>query len=145
MNEPVLARLQQLMSLREEVETLGGVGPWLPAADWTAEDTHLVLHLDVPGVLPESLELLEEGNTVTVAGERPALERRLQGERPAGTFRRSFSFPDEVLPQTGEAQLQGGVLSVRFQKRHPTIDVNATQADGLDEPGTDEPGDRNPA
>lgn len=132
MNEPVLARLQHLMNLREEVETLGGVGPWLPPADWTAEDSHLVLHLDVPGVLPDSLELLEEGTTVTVAGERLAPERRLQGERPSGTFRRSFSFPDEVLPQTGEAQLMNGVLSVRFQKRHPTIDVNATQADDQD-------------
>ena len=129
MNEPVLARLQHLMNLREEVETLGGVGPWTPAADWTAEDSHLVLHLDVPGVLPDSLELLEEGNTVTVAGERPALERRLQGERPAGTFRRTFTFPDEVLPQTGEAHLLAGVLSVRFQKRHPTIDVNVSDLD----------------
>ena len=34
MDKPVLARLQHLMTLREEVETLGRPGPWQPAADW---------------------------------------------------------------------------------------------------------------
>lgn len=124
MNEPVLARLHQLMTLREEVETLGPGGPWIPAADWTDEDTHLALHLDVPGVSAESLELLEDGSTVSVTGERPALPRLLGGDRPTGTFRRSFTFPQEVLPQTGEAQLANGVLTVRFHKKHPTIDVH---------------------
>ncbi|MBB5375241.1 HSP20 family protein [Deinococcus metalli] len=129
MNEPVLARLQQLMTLREEVETLGSGGPWIPAADWTDEDTHLILHLDIPGVSADSLELLEEGSTVTVSGERPALARLIGGDRPAGAFRRSFTFPQDVLPQTGEAQLRHGILSVRFQKRHPTIDVHAEDLD----------------
>ncbi|THF88371.1 Hsp20/alpha crystallin family protein [Deinococcus sp. KSM4-11] len=129
MNEPVLARLQQLMTLREEVETLGPGGPWIPTADWTDEDTHLALHLDVPGVGADSLELLEEGHSVTVAGERSALNRLLGGDRPAGTFRRTLTFPQEVIPQTGTAQLANGVLTVRFQKRHPTIDVHAEDLD----------------
>ncbi|ALW88724.1 Hsp20/alpha crystallin family protein [Deinococcus actinosclerus] len=123
MNEPVLARLQHLMTLREEVESLAGVGPWTPAADWCDGDTHLELHLDVPGVQPGSLELLEEGDTVTVAGQRPEGTRLLHTERPSGTFRRTFTFPEPVMAQSGQATLSGGVLVVKFEKRHPTINV----------------------
>ncbi|WP_412029083.1 Hsp20/alpha crystallin family protein [Deinococcus yunweiensis] len=129
MNEPVLARLHQLMTLREQVETLGTGGPWIPAADWTDEDTHLVLHVDVPGVTADTLELLEDGPMVTVAGERSAPDRLMAGDRPSGAFRRSLTFPQDVLPQTGEAQLANGILTVRFQKRHPTIDVDAEHLD----------------
>lgn len=127
MNEPVLARLQQLMTLREEVETLGTLGAWTPPADWVDEDTHLRLLLDVPGVDPESLEMHEEGGAVTVAGRREAPARLLHGERPGGTFSRTLPFPEPVVPNSGEAQLAAGVLSVRFEKRHPTIDVTTQE------------------
>ena len=115
------------MALREEVESLTGDGPWAPAADWIDEDTHLTLVMDVPGVAAEHLALQEEGDTVTVSGQRPAPERRLVAERPGGSFRRTLGFPEPVLPQSGEAQLIAGVLTVRFQKRHPTIDVGARE------------------
>lgn len=123
MNELVLGRLQHLMTLREEAESLAAGGPWLPAADWTESDTHLTLCLDVPGVAPEALELLEEGNVVTVVGERAAPERLLLGERPSGRFTRTLTFPAEVVPQSGQAQLASGVLQVQFEKRHQTIEV----------------------
>lgn len=124
MNEPVLARLQHLMALREEVESLGTAGPWTPPADWVDEGTHLRLLLDVPGVDPDSLELHEEGDSVTVAGRRDLPDQALHAERPGGTFARTLAFPEPVVPQTGQATLNAGVLSVRFEKRHPTIDVH---------------------
>lgn len=126
MNEPVLARLQHLMNLREEVETLGQGGPWTPPADWVDEGTHLQLFLDVPGVDVETLELHEEGDRVTVAGRREPPDRILSAERPSGTFTRTLTFPEPVLPQSGQASLNAGVLRVRFEKRHPTIDVSAS-------------------
>lgn len=125
MNEPVLKRLQQLMTIREGVENLGRPGPWHPNADWVDGGTHLLLLLDVPGVNPDSLALEEEGSTVTVSGERGGPDHLLQGERGSGVFSRTFTFPEEVLPQTGEANLAQGVLTVRFEKRHPTIDVSS--------------------
>jgi len=127
MNEPVLARLQHLMTLREEVETLGTGSPWTPPADWVDEDTHLLLLLDVPGVDPASLELEEEGPSVTVAGVRELPARTLSAERPGGPFTRTLHFPEPVVPQSGQAHLAGGVLQVRFEKRHPTIDVDSTE------------------
>lgn len=126
MNEPVLARLQHLMTLREEVETLGQGGPWMPPADWVDEGTHLLLLLDVPGVDADTLELHEEGDSVTVAGRRELLERALSAERPSGTFTRTLRFPEAVIPQSGQASLNAGVLSVRFEKCRPTINVSAS-------------------
>lgn len=122
-HRPVLARLQQLMTLREEVETLSQAGDWVPAADWIDAGTHLHLLLDVPGVNPQSLHLSEEGSEVTVSGERERPAQVLLQGRPSGAFSRTLSFPEEVVPQTGEASLQAGVLTVRFEKVHPTIDV----------------------
>ncbi|MFC4453421.1 Hsp20/alpha crystallin family protein [Deinococcus sonorensis] len=123
MNEPVLTRLNNLMQLRQEVETLATTGPWEPAADWLDEGTHLVLMLDVPGVDPQRLELLEEGDEVTVAGERTTLlhAEPLRRERPLGTFSRTMRFPEPVVSQSAQAQLGSGVLTVRFEKRQKTL------------------------
>ncbi|SEJ00436.1 HSP20 family protein [Deinococcus reticulitermitis] len=127
-NEPVLARLHHLMALREQVETLGQTGPWVPAADWRDADTHLELLLDVPGVDPESLALHEDGQQVTVSGERPGPAQLLRAERPSGPFSRTFTFPEAVCPNSGQAHLGGGVLTVRFEKKCPTIDVESEEA-----------------
>ncbi|WP_407539394.1 Hsp20/alpha crystallin family protein [Deinococcus radiomollis] len=122
MNEPVLARLNTLMNLREEVEQLGAAFPWEPAADWHDLGTHLLLVMDVPGLDAEHLELLEEGDDLTIAGERveqPGGEL-LSRERPGGRFVRTLSFPAAVRAGSAEASLSGGVLKVRFEKGRKT-------------------------
>lgn len=123
--EPVLTRLHHLMTLREQVETLGQTGPWTPAADWRDLGTHLELLLDVPGVDPESLAMHEDGQQVTVSGERPEPALLLRAERPSGPFSRTFTFPEAVCPGSGQAGLAHGVLTVRFEKKCPTIDVES--------------------
>ncbi|GGQ95323.1 Hsp20/alpha crystallin family protein [Deinococcus ruber] len=123
MNEPVLARLNTLMHLREEVENLGTAFPWEPAADWLDQGTHLVLVMDLPGLQPEHLELREEGDDLMIAGERHSElpGELLSRERPGDRFSRTLRFPDEVLPGSGQATLQSGVLNVRFEKRRKTL------------------------
>ena len=125
---PVLARLHHLMTLREEVESLTVGGPWTPAADWRDAGTHLELLLDVPGVDPESLALEEDGGQLAVSGERPGPTHLLSSERPVGRFVRRLNFPQQVRPDSGAASLAAGVLTVRFEKLHPTIDVTAQPA-----------------
>ncbi|WP_424949374.1 Hsp20/alpha crystallin family protein [Deinococcus sp.] len=122
MNEPVLARLNNLMALREEVEQIGSAFPWEPAADWLDLGTHLLLVMDVPGLDAEHLELLEEGEDLTIAGERgEVLEGEvLSRERPGGRFARTLSFPSPVRAGSAEASMSGGVLKVRFEKQRKT-------------------------
>ncbi|ADV67535.1 Hsp20/alpha crystallin family protein [Deinococcus maricopensis] len=126
MNEPALARLNHLMRIREEVETLSEHGPWTPPADWVDNGTHLTLVMDVPGVDADSLSVQDDnGETVTVRGERAPLDldgEAVQVERPGGVFTRDLTPPSEVVPGTGAASLRAGVLMITFEKRHKTID-----------------------
>lgn len=114
------------MTLREEVELLGETAPWWPLADWQDEGLFLVLLLDVPAADPQSLSLTEEGNELTVRGERHLPAALLHSERPSGSFSRTFNFPEEVIPGSGQASLAGGVLSIRFEKKCPTIDIGSS-------------------
>ena len=129
MTEAVLARLQHLMALRGEVEALTEPA-WQPAADWRDAGTHLELVLDVPGADPESLTMQEDGDLVRVSGERPPLPGRLVGERPSGPFSRALPFPEPVRPGSGAATLSAGVLTVRFEKRRPTLEAPNSGARG---------------
>lgn len=122
-NKPVLARIQKVMQLREEVETLGTGGPYLPDADWQDSGEHLTLLLDVPGCTPETLRLEHEEEAVTVSGSRAEGTGLIQRERRTGPFSRRLPFPEPVLVQSAQANLQAGVLSIRFEKVHKTIDV----------------------
>ncbi|ADY25840.1 heat shock protein-related protein [Deinococcus proteolyticus MRP] len=144
MNEPTLARLQQLMTVREEAEGLLGYGEtrgFTPAADWLDGGAHLTLLLDVPAVEAQSLEMEEDGDRLTVAGVRtslpPGAGRLLQSERRAGAFSRTLVFPEPVVPGSGEASLEAGVLRVRFTKLHPTIDAACHELDTEDEKETE--------
>jgi HSP20 family protein len=124
-NEPVLRRINTLMQLRQQVESIDGNTPWVPPVDWVESDTELHLVVDVPGVEPDAFELLEEGDRVTISGTRPTLDLGgtiLTGERPHGQFQRALSLPVETLPGTGRAQMRAGVLIVSFEKRHKIID-----------------------
>ncbi len=128
MDKPVLARLQKVMQLREEVETLASGGPFAPDADWLSSGTHLTLMVDVPGCAPESLTLEDDGEAVTLSGERGAVpedQESLHRERRTGRFSRRLSFPELVVAQSGEASLVSGVLSVRFEKVNKTIEAHS--------------------
>lgn len=129
MNELVLGRLQQLMNIREGVENLTQPIVWNPAADWADEGTHLLLLLDVPGIDADSISLSESDGTVTISGERSADLNWLSTERPQGSFNRTLAFPEEVVQRSGQASLVAGVLAVRFEKKHPTIDVSSESAE----------------
>ncbi|GAB5601840.1 Hsp20/alpha crystallin family protein [Thermus sp. FJN-A] len=129
-----LETLRKLKELQERINELAyqlaGIGPegyplepaaWTPRVDLLEEDEHYVLLVDLPGVRPEDLELLEEGNRVTLAGVRHPLPGvYLLEERPMGTFRRTLDLPGPIEEGTAQASLRQGVLEIRFKKRKGT-------------------------
>lgn len=123
MEKPALNRLKHLMQLREEVEELNEHHPWLPPADWCDGGTYLELLLDVPDMTQDSLQLSYDEEQVYVSGERQTTGHFIQKERPTGRFSRTFRFPEEVLTENTTAHLGHGVLRIRFEKKHPTIDA----------------------
>ncbi len=122
------------MTVREEAEGVLDAGTeygFAPAADWRDEGAHLTLLLDIPGVEASTLELQEDGDQLTISGQRRAEEagRPLLSERRTGPFTRTLQFPEAVRAGSGEASLHAGVLRVRFDKLHPTIDALYREVD----------------
>ncbi len=81
-----------------------------------------VFKADLPGVREDDLEISLTGNRLTVSGKRE--EEKREGddrfyayERSYGAFSRSFTLPEGVNPDHGEADLSSGVLTVSLPKR----------------------------
>jgi len=122
-----LETLRKLKELQERIAELAyqltGEEPaaWAPRVDLLEDEDHYILLVDLPGVRPEDLELLEEGSRVTLAGVRhPLPGTYLLEERPMGTFRRTLDLPGPIEEGTAQASLRHGVLEVRFRKRKGT-------------------------
>ncbi|NDU91706.1 MAG: Hsp20/alpha crystallin family protein [Ferrovum sp.] len=78
----------------------------------------------VPGLDPAAIEVQLEKGALTIAGERksnlPAREDKATvhiDERFAGRFRRVITLPDDINPETVDAQYRDGVLHISIQRR----------------------------
>lgn len=88
----------------------------------------LVVHVDVPGVPRDAIEVSVDSNAIVVSGRRPPMtngahtngEGRAHhprvSERPFGAFRRVISMPTGVAPEQASALLRDGVLEVRVPR-----------------------------
>ncbi|GGJ29782.1 Hsp20/alpha crystallin family protein [Deinococcus roseus] len=126
MDELVLKRLGSLMKLREDIEVLSGTGRWTPSSDWLETDSHVILVMDLPGIDPESLEIQEDAEILTVAGKREDLEvpgTVIHHERPGTDFVREFQMPRDTMPGSAQARLRNGVLVISFEKSTKVINA----------------------
>lgn len=95
---------------------------WVPAVDIAEYADRFVLHADVPGVDPESIEVTLEKGVLTLSGQRvtadsgEGTEHRRQ-ERAAGRFLRRFVLPDTVDADAVSATGTLGVLQIVIPKR----------------------------
>jgi HSP20 family protein len=81
-------------------------------------DSDIWVHLDLPGVAADSLDVSVERNVLTVTGER-TWERRegdqtYLAERRSGTFRRQVTLGDGLDAEHIEADYTDGVLTLRI-------------------------------
>lgn len=90
------------------------------------------VHIDLPGVKADSLDITVERNVLTIAAER-AWQRQegdqaYFGERYQGSFRRQIELGDGLDLENLEADLHDGVLTIRIpvpEKAKPRkIEVN---------------------
>ena len=75
------------------------------------------VHLDLPGVAADSIDISVERNVLTVTGERNWTreegDRVYLAERPQGTFRRQVTLGDGLDAEGIEADYSDGVLTLR--------------------------------
>jgi HSP20 family protein len=92
--------------------------PAVMPMDAYREDGSFVVHLDLPGVSAESIDLTVEQNVLTVHAERKrplgeAVERVVD-ERPYGVFSRQLFLGETLDTDRLSAEYDSGVLTLRI-------------------------------
>ena len=103
------------------------------------------VHLDLPGVTADSVDISVERNVLTVSAERSYQrqegDRLYFGERPEGTFRRQVSLGEGLDADRIEADYTDGVLTLCIpvvpQAQPRKINVSSGQTAALDASSTD--------
>lgn len=90
--------------------------PRLMPVDLFRDGEQYVLHADLPGVDPGSIDVDVDGGQLTIRAQRTADSREgvrwLARERGAGSFLRQFTLGDGVDVEKISANYESGVLSV---------------------------------
>ncbi len=93
------------------------------------------VHIDLPGVAADSIDVSVERSVLTISAERTFqredADRMYFSERPRGTFRRQVSLGEGLSADGVEANYHDGVLTLRIpvaaQAKPRKIEVNASQ------------------
>ena len=94
-----------------------------------------VIHVELPGVRPDDVEISVEDNVLTLTGERSFYRERSEEEfhrveRRFGGFGRTLSLPSTANAEGIQASFDAGVLTIEVPKREEAkprkIQVKAT-------------------
>ena len=123
---------RDVASMQDEIErvfrsTLGAnagastAGAWSPALDVEETPEGFTLHVELPGVAPDDVNVSLEENVLTIEGERHFYKegdaegfRRI--ERHFGRFHRSIRLPDRVDADAVQATAKDGLLTITVPK-----------------------------
>lgn len=100
----------------ESTETLLAVAP--PIETWMdAQDKEFHLSVPLPGVKPEELNIILQGNRLTFSGEKKEEvdktgKKYLEREFSYGQFVRTVTLPDGVDGEKITAKLSDGILEI---------------------------------
>jgi HSP20 family protein len=116
-----LGRLQREMNRLFNGTIAGRSTAQYPLVNLAADQDGLTLTAEIPGIDPKSLDISVKGDTLTLQGERPALQpgedevvhRR---ERTAGSFTRTFQLPCKVAADKVAAACTHGILTVHLPR-----------------------------
>jgi len=112
---------------------------------------HFVVHVDLPGADPGSIDVSVEGRSLTIQARRTARPENdvqwLANERPVGTYARQLSLGDDVALDRIDATYTDGVLTLsipvserakprRIQVNHAGGQQSIGQSDGGNKGGT---------
>lgn len=108
---------RELDRLAEQLLGAAGRPVTMPMDAYEREGAFWV-HLDLPGVDPDSIDLSVEQNALTVHAERPApgvsQAEMVVAERPHGVFRRQLFLGETLDVERIEAGYDAGVLTVKI-------------------------------
>ena len=94
---------------------------WQPPAEVIETPQAYLLHLEIPGIDPDLVDVTLAGETLTVRAEKRATEKGdgdswLLNERAVGSFERVFTLPNVASAKEIQAEACHGVLTIRVPK-----------------------------
>ncbi len=114
--------MDRLMQARKQ-QQVAAASVWTPAVDIHEAEDHYRLTMDIPGVVPEEIEVSMEDGVLEISGERKVVDAENEKrdysrrERFQGAFRRSFKLPEMADDTEISAATNHGVLEVVIRKR----------------------------
>lgn len=124
--------MRDVATLQDEMERVfrqvfgdrGGpsaAGAFSPALDVEENEDQFILHVELPGVKAEDVDVSLEENVLTIAGERGFYDQKeAEGfrriERHFGRFHRAVRLPDRVDADRVAASYRDGMLTVTVPK-----------------------------
>jgi HSP20 family protein len=106
---------------------------WTPRVDLSETEDAYHIHLDLPGVDKDDVDINLQDGTLTIRGERKEQAREegtntVRVERSFGQFFRSFTLPQTIKQDDIRATYDNGVLAVEVPKAEETkprrIEIN---------------------
>ena len=106
---------------------------WTPAATLVESEDALTLHVQLPGVKADEIDIQASREVVAISGQRPELEigegeKLRRNEFRYGAFRRVVSLPIAIEPTEVSADYEAGVLVLTLPKaedvRNKVVKVN---------------------
>lgn len=116
----MLMRTDPFRELDRLAQQLAGTvaRPAVMPMDAYRQGESFVVHFDLPGVDPGSIDLNVERNVLTVSAQRRPVAsedtQMLAAERPTGSFSRELFLADSLDTERIEASYDTGVLTVRI-------------------------------
>jgi HSP20 family protein len=112
----------------DEIPSLA-VADWSPEVDISEDDHGYLLKADLPEMKKDDVKVTVEDGILSVSGERKSEKEDLKKkfhrlERSFGTFRRSFTLPEDADSTKVTAEFRDGVLKVHL----PTTAIKRSKA-----------------
>jgi HSP20 family protein len=94
---------------------------WKPSVDIYETEEGIIIKAELPGVNKEDVSVEVKNNILTLKGERFVdkeidEDKYYRRERCFGTFHRTFTLQDTVLPDKIKAKFRNGVLEIEVPK-----------------------------
>src|ERR1700756_478503 len=94
---------------------------WLPPVDITEDSKEYTIKAELPGLTKENVKVTVQNGVLEITGERKEEKEekdkkhhRIEGSD--GSFRRSFTLPEDSASEKASADFKDGVLKVHLPK-----------------------------
>lgn len=97
-----------------------------PRIDISEDKNSIRVTAEIPGVKKENIKITLQDNILTIEGEKKKESEQkeknfFRSERMFGSFKRSFTLPEEVDSDSIEAKFEDGMLRIQMKKLTPKV------------------------